>query len=75
MGQIGERITDPIRTFYLTYTPIEDTLEVTVDDELIEQDVRHGWTYDADLNTINFDGTWVPPFESNIAVRYDIAGE
>ncbi len=74
MGQIGERITDPIRTFYLDYTPIEDTLEVSVDDELIEADPRHGWTYNAELNTINFDGTWVPPFESTIAVSYNIAG-
>ncbi|MDG1480148.1 MAG: hypothetical protein P8R54_11190 [Myxococcota bacterium] len=74
MSQIGERITDPIRTFYLDYAPIEETIEVSVDDEIIDQDVRSGWTYDAEQNTINFDGVWVPPFESSIAVRYDIAG-
>lgn len=75
MGQIGERITDPIRTFYLEYMPVEETLEVSVDDEIIAEDPRTGWTYDPEQNTVNFDGTWVPPFESSISVRYDIAGE
>ncbi|MFT5685159.1 MAG: hypothetical protein ACI8RZ_006108 [Myxococcota bacterium] len=74
MSQIGERITDPIRTFYLEYSPIEETLEISVDDEIIEAGVRTGWTYDADLNTISFDGSWVPPFDSSIAIRYDISG-
>ena len=75
MQEIGERITDPIRGFYLQYVPVDETLEVSVNDEIIERDPRHGWLYDADANAVRFEGEWVPPFESSIAVRYDIAGE
>ena len=74
MDDIGSRITAPQRSFYLSYTPVEESLMVFVDDEEIVGDDRLGWIYDNEFVSIDFDGDFVPEFGSSITIQYDIAG-
>lgn len=74
MDEIGSRITAPQRSFYLSYTPVQDTLVVWVDDVEVEADESWGWVYDEDLVSIDFMGDYVPEFGTTIVVEYDIAG-
>lgn len=71
---IGSRIGAPQRTFYLTYRPVEDSLTVYVDDELIEPDLGEGWAYDDEFISVGFHGDYVPEFGSTISIAYDIGG-
>jgi hypothetical protein len=74
MDDIGARITAPQRTFYLSYNPVEDSLAVYVDDELIEGGELDGWVYDDEYVSVDFPGDYVPDFGSSITIAYDIAG-
>ena len=74
MDGIGSRITAPQRTFYLSYTPVEETIVVFVDEDEIPADAADGWVYDDLYVSVRFDGDYVPDFGSNISVFYDIAG-
>ncbi len=71
---IGTRIGAPQRTFYLSYRPVEDSLLVYVDDELVEPDLGSGWAYDDEFVSVGFHGDYVPDFGSTISVVYDIGG-
>jgi hypothetical protein len=74
MDDIGSRITAPQRTFYLSYTPVEESLAVFVDEEEIVADDRLGWVYDDEFVSVEFEGDYVPEFGSTITIQYDIAG-
>jgi hypothetical protein len=74
MDDIGSRITAPQRTFYLSYSPVQESLVVYVDDEEIVGDDRLGWVYDDEFVSVGFDGDYVPEFGSSITIQYDIAG-
>ncbi len=74
MEQMGLVVSGVLTVFNLTYVPVEETIEVVVDDELIPEDPVQGWQYDAEYNTIRFDGKYVPPRGTTISVSYEIAG-
>jgi len=74
MDEIGSSITAPQRSFYLTYTPVQDTLVVYVDDVEVESDETWGWVYDDALVSVDFLGDYVPEFGTTVSVSYDIAG-
>jgi hypothetical protein len=57
-------------TFELIGTPLEETLEVTVNGFEV-----YDWTYDADLNAIIFDSGGIPQPDAEISVEYDEAAE
>ncbi len=57
-------------TFALSYFPNPESLEVRVDDVLVEKRDRHGWRHEAGDNTIVFDGYAVPRPGAEIAVSY-----
>jgi hypothetical protein len=57
-------------TFALSYIPSPESLEVRVDDVLVEERDRHGWRYEAGDNTIVFDGYAVPRPGAEIVVSY-----
>jgi hypothetical protein len=73
MDEIGARISSPQRTFFLTHPAVEDTLEVYVDDALVDPDPMEGWEYDGTLAAVSFPGDYVPAFGSVIEISYDIA--
>ncbi len=74
IGDIGDRIGAPQRSFYLTHRPVEDSLVVYIDDEPIETDPDQGWIYDDEFVSVDFDGQYVPDFGSTIVIAYDIGG-
>ncbi len=74
MDDIGSRITAPQRSFYLSYTPVQDSLAVYVDDVEVEPDAFVGWTYDDEFVSVDFDGDYVPEFGTTVVVQYDIGG-
>jgi len=74
LTEMGERIAGPIRVFQLTYAAVEDTIELRVDNDLIEPDPLTGWVYDEAFWMIRFEGDYVPPPESRISVEFTIAG-
>lgn len=73
MEDIGERVAGPARSFYLSFLPVVETVEVWVDGEEVAEDEVEGWIYDGELNAVRFLGVWVPELGAEIKVRYDIA--
>ena len=57
-------------TFVLSDVPVPDSLEVRVSGAIIPSRPYDGWTYDAGLNAIRFDGLAVPPPGAGIEVSY-----
>lgn len=60
--------------FFLTNQPIQETLEVEVDGEIVprlDADGRRLWTYDFGTNSINFSPFGVPERGTTIVVRYE----
>ncbi len=72
LGEIGEQIVAPQTVFQLSEQPVEETIEVMVDDVAIPRDPQEGWTYDDELRTVNFQGSYVPPYGSVIEIRYEM---
>ncbi len=75
MDEVGARVAAPIRSFFLSYTPVADSIIVMVDDEEIIEDPDEGWQYDEEYVAVRFHGDYVPEFGSTISINYDIAGE
>lgn len=71
MGELGLSVAGLVSTFRLRYQPIEDTLEVAVDEQLVAADPVNGWTLDTENAIIRFDGFYVPPRGSTISVSYN----
>ena len=59
--------------FQTTYAAQPDTIEVFVDDVLIEEDGLNGWTYDASTWYLTFHGASVPGRGATVRCTYDIA--
>ena len=75
MDDVGSRISEPQRAFFLTHSPVEESIVVLVDDVELAPDPVQGWTFDGALDSINFTGDYVPAFGSVIRVGYDIGGD
>lgn len=60
-----------LTSFALTGTPVEDTIEVTIDGVR----TTTGWSYDAAENTVDFNEDSVPPGGSVIEVEYALMGD
>jgi hypothetical protein len=72
MEDLGERLIGPTRVFFLDYSAISDSITVWVDDEEIERSSETGWSYDSEVPSIRFDGSYVPSYGSVIEAKYDI---
>jgi hypothetical protein len=73
MDEIGAGISAPQRSFYLTYSAIEETLLVEVDGGLVDPEGGAVWAYDPEYAKVDFVGEYVPEFGSTIDIAYDIA--
>jgi len=74
MDQMGLAVSGVLSVFQLELVPQLETLEVAVDEELIEEDAVNGWTYDDEYYTIRFDGDYVPPRGTTVSITYEVAG-
>lgn len=62
-----------VRTaFQLTHEAVEETIEVVVDDAVVEPDPDNGWTYDPAYWIVYFHGDGIPPRGSTINITYEI---
>jgi len=75
MDDIGARISAPATVFGLQYVAVAGTVEVEIDGEMMAEDVDTAWWYDEPNWSIRFDGSYVPPWGSELNVTYEIAGE
>ncbi|MFK8137967.1 MAG: hypothetical protein AB8E15_06385 [Bdellovibrionales bacterium] len=57
--------------FYLKREPIIGSIKVSVDGEMIESSETNGWVYEADSNSILFNGSSVPQQGSKVRVDFD----
>jgi hypothetical protein len=57
--------------FSLTGTPMETSIEVSIDGEASSE----GWAYDASLNAVVFEAGSYPPVGSELAIQYWLAGD
>ena len=73
LDAIGSKIIAPATIFPLDELPVEDSLEVEIDGEILERDPDTAWDYDRGDNSVRFDGVYVPPYGSTIEIRYEIA--
>jgi len=74
MDQLGLPVAGLRTVFELSYPALEETIEVSVDEELIENSASSGWTYDEEYYQIRFEGSYVPERNTTISVTYEIAG-
>lgn len=73
MNDLGLSVSGVLTTFQLSHSAVADTIEVTVDDELVPEDPTNGWTYDEANWLIRFDGSYVPARGATISVYYEVA--
>jgi len=74
MDQLGLPVAGLRTVFELSHPALEETIEVSVDEEPIENHSTRGWTYDEEYFQIRFDGSYVPERNTTISVTYEIAG-
>lgn len=77
MYDLGLAVTGVQTLFQLSYSAMEESIEVWVGDasgngELIPQDTVGGWSYDSTYWTIRFDGDYYPPRGTTVSVEYEI---
>ncbi|MFZ5482370.1 MAG: hypothetical protein ACOZNI_36750 [Myxococcota bacterium] len=70
---VARQIVAPMHAFPLEHRAMEETLEVTVDGALVPMDPESGWWYDADYQTVRFDGAVVPDYGAVIEIYYVIS--
>jgi len=63
-----------VRTaFQLTHEAVEETIEIVVDDAIVDPDPSNGWTYDPVYWIVYFHGEGIPARGSTINITYEIA--
>lgn len=74
MYDLGLAVSGELDTFQLTYAAVEGTIEVVIDEDLVEEDPVNGWTYDPEYWMIRFDGDYIPPRGATLSILYEVAG-
>lgn len=70
LSRVALKVLGLDNTVALTEAPDLETMTVRVDDALIHRRDRHGWSYDAGINSIVFDGYSVPPPGAEVVINY-----
>jgi hypothetical protein len=71
MDNVAAQILAPARVFTLDTDAQPATIQVLVDDTVIAEDPDEGWVYDAEYQSIRFDGAYYPPPGSEVWVLYE----
>ncbi len=74
MDELGLNAAGVHSSFGLSYRAVEGTIELYVDDDLLEEGTDSGWSYNDETCYITFDQEHVPPRGSVITVEYENAG-
>ncbi|MCB9794873.1 MAG: VWA domain-containing protein [Alphaproteobacteria bacterium] len=75
MEELGLSVAGLLSNFRLDCDPVEDTLVVEVDGEIIEPHPVTGWTFDSVNRMLRFDGDYLPPRGSTLTASYKVGGE
>jgi hypothetical protein len=72
VSNIKARIVQILTDFYLADQPIEATIRVVVNGQLIEKSTTNGWSYfqDGSKFVVRFNGTAIPPADADIHITY-----
>jgi hypothetical protein len=72
VNNIKARIVQIITDFYLANRPLEATIRVAVNGQLIAKSDINGWFYfqDGEKYVVRFNGTAVPPADADIRIDY-----
>ena len=71
--RIAQALNTLRKVFPLTLKPEESTLSVLVDGVPIPRDPSNGWTFNSQLRSVQFTGTYIPPPGSKVTVQYAIS--
>jgi hypothetical protein len=70
LKNIQKKILELSTEFVLARRPQVDTISITVDGYLLDNDLQNGWTYNPTKNSIQFHGTGVPAYGSSVQIKY-----
>jgi hypothetical protein len=72
VSNIKGRIVQILTDFYLADQPIEATIRVVVNGQVVEKSSLNGWTYfqDGSKYVVRFNGTAIPPADADIHITY-----
>lgn len=73
MSDLSLEVTGLRTSFQLSKAAVEGTLEVVVEDTLVEENEIDGFTYDPDYWMVYFHGDAVPPRGATITITYEVA--
>ena len=74
MAGITDTIIEKSTAFKLSREPSIETIQVTIDGQVIPEDPVNGWTYDPANLLIKLHGSAIPGAESVVSITYDPAG-
>jgi hypothetical protein len=87
MERLGLQASGMLSSFQLTYSAVEGTIEVYIDDPsvpgepielegetwvMVDEDTSNGWSYDETYALIYFHGDAVPPRDATIKIEYEV---
>jgi len=55
----------------LSRTPVDGTIVVYINGNLVPENSSNGWSYDPVANAVVFHGTYIPAEGDSITVNYD----
>lgn len=73
MSDLSLEVSGLQTSFQLTHSAVEETIEVVVEDTLVEAGEINGWTYDPNYWIVYFHGDAVPPRGASITITYEVA--
>lgn len=73
MSDLSLEVSGLQTSFQLSNAAVDGTIEVAVEDQIVEEDEINGWTYDPDYWIVYFHGDGVPPRDASITITYEVA--
>lgn len=70
LGNIRERIAEMVTEYRLGREPIESTIQVVIDGNVIAKDSINGWTYHPENYSIHFHGAAIPAANQDVRITY-----
>ncbi len=71
MAAISTKIAVLSTQYFLDRTPIISSINVSINSVVIPQSSTNGWSYNTSANSIQFNGSAIPPQDSVIVVNFD----
>ncbi|WP_413587205.1 hypothetical protein [Bdellovibrio sp. HCB274] len=68
---IADSVIQLTSVFKLTREPIPESIVVSVNGSIVQQDAVNGWTYNATTMEITFHGTAIPSADATVKINFD----